>query len=132
MAGQIDSVMTESRLFPVPPAFAQHATLNGMAQYDALCQEAERDHAGFWARLAREQVLWHKPFSRSLDDTNAPFFKWFEDGDLNVSFNSRFSRDHSSPLAVAKKKHRVATHPRLPASSPKNPRKPTWYGACYL
>ena len=87
MAGQIDSVMTESRLFPVPPAFAQHATLNGMAQYDALCQEAERDHAGFWARLAREQVLWHKPFSRSLDDTNAPFFKWFEDGELNVSFN---------------------------------------------
>ncbi len=48
---------------------------------------AERDHAGFWANLARENVLWHKPFTRSLDDSNAPFYKWFEDGELNVSYN---------------------------------------------
>jgi acetyl-CoA synthetase len=58
-----------------------------MAQYQALCAEAERDHAGFWARLAREQIQWHKPFTRTLDDSDAPFFKWFEDGELNVSYN---------------------------------------------
>jgi acetyl-CoA synthetase len=87
MSGQIESVLTESRLFPVPEGFARSATLSGRPQYDALCAEAERDHAGFWARLAREQILWHKPFTRSLDESQAPFFKWFEDGQLNVSYN---------------------------------------------
>ncbi|MBX3592762.1 MAG: acetate--CoA ligase, partial [Burkholderiaceae bacterium] len=46
-----------------------------------------KDHAGFWGRLAREHLVWHKPFSRALDDSNAPFFKWFADGELNVSYN---------------------------------------------
>ena len=87
MAGQIETVMQETRVFPPPEAFMRQATISGMAQYEALCEEAERDHAGFWARLAREHVLWHKPFTRSLDDSSAPFFKWFEDGELNVSYN---------------------------------------------
>ncbi len=87
MAAQITSVLQETRLFPPPQALVQKATISGMAQYEALCAEAERDHRGFWARLAREHVLWHKPFTRDLDDSNAPFYKWFEDGELNVSYN---------------------------------------------
>jgi acetyl-CoA synthetase len=87
MAGQIETVMQETRVFAPPAEFARRATISGMEQYRALCAEAEQDHAGFWARLAREQVLWHKPFTRSLDDSSAPFYKWFEDGELNVSYN---------------------------------------------
>src|SRR5690606_3119589 len=45
------------------------------------------DNAAFWARLAREQLLWKTPFTRALDDSNPPFFKWFEDGTLNASYN---------------------------------------------
>ena len=41
----------------------------------------------YWARLAREFVSWKTPFTRSLDDAEAPFFKWFEDGTLNASYN---------------------------------------------
>ena len=41
----------------------------------------------FWAKLAQGELLWHKPFTRSLDESNAPFYKWFEDGELNVSYN---------------------------------------------
>ena len=40
-----------------------------------------------WANLARETILWHKPFTKTLDESNAPFYKWFEDGELNVSYN---------------------------------------------
>jgi acetyl-CoA synthetase len=58
-----------------------------MAQYQALCAEAERDFEGFWARLAREHVVWKKPFTQTLNQTTPPFFKWFEDGVLNVSYN---------------------------------------------
>jgi acetyl-CoA synthetase len=87
MSARIESVLVENRVFPPPESFVRNATIAGMAQYQALCDEAERDHAGFWARLAREQIQWHKPFTRTLDDSDAPFFKWFEDGELNVSYN---------------------------------------------
>jgi acetyl-CoA synthetase len=87
MSAQIDSVLNEGRLFPPPEAFVRQATIAGMDQYQALCAEAEKDHAGFWARQAREHVVWKKPFTRVLDDSNAPFFKWFDDGELNVSYN---------------------------------------------
>ena len=58
-----------------------------MAAYDALCLEAQRDFKGFWARLARENVLWSKPFSKILDESRVPFYKWFDDGELNASAN---------------------------------------------
>jgi len=87
MAGQIESVLQETRSFPPPQALVAKATISGMAQYEALCADAERDHDAFWSRLAREHVIWHKPFTRGLDDSGAPFFKWFEDGELNVSYN---------------------------------------------
>ena len=87
MSGAIESTLHEERIFHPPEAFMRQATIAGMAQYEGLCAEAERDYAGFWARLAREHLVWHTPFTRSLDDSNAPFFKWFEDGELNVSYN---------------------------------------------
>jgi acetyl-CoA synthetase len=81
------SVLQENRIFPPRDAFARQANIPSMDAYKTLCEEAERDYAGFWARLARENLLWHKPFTRSLDDSKAPFFKWFEDGTLNASYN---------------------------------------------
>jgi acetyl-CoA synthetase len=84
---QFDSVLQEGRRFPPPEAFLRQATISGLEQYRALCDEATQDLGGFWARLAREHLSWKKPFTRSLDDSNAPFYKWFEDGELNVSAN---------------------------------------------
>jgi acetyl-CoA synthetase len=83
----IDSVLTETRLFPPSKAFVAQANISGMEGYKALCDEAERDFEGFWARLAREHITWTKPFTRTLDESNAPFYKWFDDGELNVSYN---------------------------------------------
>ena len=84
---RIESVLQENRLFSPSPEFVKQANVSGMAAYQALCDEAERDFEGFWARHAREQLLWHKPFSKVLDESNAPFFKWFHDGELNASYN---------------------------------------------
>jgi acetyl-CoA synthetase len=83
----IESVLQEDRLFPPSAAFARQANISGMAAYQALCAEAERDFEGFWARQAREQLLWHKPFTQVLDESNAPFYRWFHDGQLNASYN---------------------------------------------
>ena len=67
--------------------FVKNATISGMPAYQALCQEAENDYEGYWARLAKEFISWKTPFTKVLDESKAPFFKWFEDGTLNASYN---------------------------------------------
>ncbi|WP_454764421.1 acetate--CoA ligase [Cupriavidus campinensis] len=83
----IESVMQERRVFQPPESFARTAAIPSMEAYQALCDEAARDYEGFWARHARELLHWHKPFTQVLDESNAPFYKWFEDGQLNASYN---------------------------------------------
>ena len=83
----IESVLVENRVFPPSEATVKAARISGMAAYEALCEEAEKDFEGFWARLARDNVVWTKPFTRTLDESNAPFYKWFDDGELNASAN---------------------------------------------
>ena len=77
----------ESRIFEPSQQFAAQATISGMDAYKAMVADAERDYEGFWAKLARENLSWKKPFTRTLNEDNAPFYKWFEDGQLNVSYN---------------------------------------------
>ncbi|MGH8698344.1 MAG: acetate--CoA ligase, partial [Burkholderiales bacterium] len=55
----------------------------------------------FWGRLAREHVLWSKPFTTVLDESNAPFFKWFHDGELNASYNCLDRHLETQPDKVA-------------------------------
>jgi acetyl-CoA synthetase len=83
----IESVAHEHRQFPPPADLAAHASISGMAAYKALIAEAEHDYNGFWGRLARETLTWKAPFSKVLDESNAPFYTWFEDGKLNASYN---------------------------------------------
>ncbi|MBL8510227.1 MAG: acetate--CoA ligase [Betaproteobacteria bacterium] len=83
----IESVLQENRLFPPPAALTAAANVSGMAGYQALCDEAARDETAFWTRLARETLAWHKPFTQVLDESNAPFYRWFHDGELNASYN---------------------------------------------
>ena len=83
----IESVMQEKRVFAPSEVMVKGAAVSGMAAYEALCREADRDYPGFWARQARETLAWHKPFTRVLDESDAPFYKWFEDGELNASYN---------------------------------------------
>ncbi|HOI52238.1 MAG TPA: acetate--CoA ligase, partial [Azonexus sp.] len=65
----------------------KNAAVSGMDAYRALCAEAEADYEGFWAKRARELITWKEPFTQVLDESNAPFYKWFADGKLNVSYN---------------------------------------------
>jgi acetyl-CoA synthetase len=79
--------MNESRIFNPPTDFVKNAAISGMDAYNKLCAEAEKDYVGFWARLAKEHVYWKQPFTKTLDESKAPFYKWFEDGTTNASYN---------------------------------------------
>src|SRR5947209_18167308 len=88
MSTAIESVMHETRLFEPPQDFAAQANLT-KADVDRMNAEAAADYPGFWGRLAKDNLLWHKPFSKVLDESRAPFYEWFSDGKLNVSHNCR-------------------------------------------
>ncbi|MFO0471670.1 MAG: acetate--CoA ligase, partial [Pseudomonadota bacterium] len=77
----------QPKIYEPPASLVAGARVSGMAAYRALVEESERDYEGYWARLAREFLTWKTPFTKVLDASNAPFFKWFEDGTLNVSYN---------------------------------------------
>ncbi|MBP6562081.1 MAG: acetate--CoA ligase [Neisseriaceae bacterium] len=83
----IESVLKETRIFNPSDEFVNHANVKGMAGYNALCDLANEDYEGFWAKMAREHIDWHKPFTQTFDGSNAPYFKWFADGELNISYN---------------------------------------------
>jgi acetyl-CoA synthetase len=78
----IENLLQEDRLFPPPPEFAAKAV--GTAD---LYAEADDDFVAYWARQAKERITWHTEPTEALDDSNAPFYKWFADGELNVSYN---------------------------------------------
>ena len=83
----IESTLVENRVFPPSAAASQAARVSGMAAYEALCQEADTDLEGFWGQRARDNLIWKKPFTQVLDESNKPFYKWFADGELNASYN---------------------------------------------
>ena len=91
----------DATLYPPPAALAATAHVAGPAAYDRLVAEAAADYEGYWSRLAREFVSWKTPFTKGLNSDNAPFFKWFEDGTLNVSYNC-LDRHLGTPTANKK------------------------------
>ena len=77
----------ENSIFAPSAATLANATVADMAAYRKLCEEAETDYEGFWGNLATTLLDWRKPFTQVLDESNAPFYRWFADGQLNVSYN---------------------------------------------
>jgi acetyl-CoA synthetase len=65
----------------------RQSAVQGINGYNKLSERANNDYEGFWAELANELLTWHKPFTQILCEEDAPFYKWFSDGELNVSYN---------------------------------------------
>src|SRR5215208_3967988 len=82
---EIESVLTESRVFPPPPAFSAQAHISSMEQYRQMAKEAEDDPEGYWARRA-DELHWFKKWDTVLD-WQPPFAKWFVGGRINASYN---------------------------------------------
>jgi acetyl-CoA synthetase len=82
----IESILKEKRVFRPEPGFSRAANVPGLAAYQKLCKEGERNPERLWARFAREYVHWFSPWRRVLD-WKPPFAKWFVGGKTNVSYN---------------------------------------------
>jgi acetyl-CoA synthetase len=85
MTEAIDSILHENRVFEPPET--EGASFETMAAYKAIRERFDLDMEGTWHALALEHLSWRKPFTRVLNRKKAPFFRWFEDGELNLSEN---------------------------------------------
>ena len=82
----IQSILVEQRSFPPAEAFTAGARLKP-AELEARDAAAAEDYEGYWADLARNELQWATPFTQTLDESKAPNYRWFTDGELNVSAN---------------------------------------------
>ena len=98
----IESMHNEERIFTPSKKIQEKATISGMNSYKNLCKKAAANYEGFWADLANELLIWDKPFTQILNEKNAPFYKWFEDGELNASYNclDRHLKTKSNKVAI--------------------------------
>ena len=93
----IESINTEDRIFNPSEEIIKNANISGMDNYRSILKKFEKDYQGTWAELAKELLIWNKPFTKILNDKNPPFYKWFEDGKLNASFNCLDRHIHTQP-----------------------------------
>jgi acetyl-CoA synthetase len=77
----IQTLLEETRSFPPPAEFAQHANVRDRS----LFEEAERDPVAFWERWARE-LDWFEPWTEGLK-WEPPYAKWFVGGKINACHN---------------------------------------------
>ena len=82
----IQSVLQEDRLFRPSVQFSDRAALKA-GELAGMYAKAGHDYVAFWKDLAIAEIDWHRPFTAVLDEAKAPNYRWFTDGQLNVSHN---------------------------------------------
>ena len=96
MSQALENLLTEDRTFAPSDDFVAQANAK-----PGIHEEAADDYLAFWQKQALDRVTWFKEPTEILDDSNAPFFKWFKDGELNVSYNcvDRHLEEHGDQVA---------------------------------
>jgi len=97
----IESIHTEDRIFHPSKQLSQNSRVKDLAQYQKLCESYKSDYLGTWGKLANDLLIWDKPFTKILDDSTPPFYKWFDDGKLNASYNCLDRHVDSQPNKTA-------------------------------
>jgi acetyl-CoA synthetase len=82
----LETVLNEARRFPPKDDFRRNSHIDSFDQYQKMYNESIADPETFWARAA-DQLHWFRKWDRVLNADNAPFFKWFEGGKTNLSYN---------------------------------------------
>ncbi len=97
----IQSTLHENRTFPPSSDFIKSASLSS-AKLESLYDEAQQNHTLFWSQQAKKEIDWYQDFETVIDDSNAPFYRWFPDGKLNVSYNclDRHLADRGDKTAI--------------------------------
>ncbi len=80
----------------------ENPVFKNICEYEDMVKEFEKDFEGTWAKLANEKISWFAPFKKVLDESNAPFYKWFINGKLNITYQciDRHLKDKKNKAAI--------------------------------
>ena len=83
----INNILEENRIFPPSKEFSKNALIKDFKELIELKEASKKDSIKFWDDYAKSEIDWFEPYQTVLDDKNAPFYKWFPEGKLNISYN---------------------------------------------
>ena len=83
----INNILEEKRIFPPSKKFAENSNICSEQELLSLKKQASDNPNQFWESFAKSELDWFEPFQTVLDNENAPFFKWFKEGKLNITYN---------------------------------------------
>ncbi|MDC3147023.1 acetate--CoA ligase [Prochlorococcus sp. AH-716-I09] len=83
----INNILEEKRIFPPSEEFLENSNINSQEELIRLKKQALNNPIQFWESFAKSEIDWFEPFQTVLDNENAPFFKWFKEGKLNITYN---------------------------------------------
>ena len=82
----IETILAEKRIFKPSKKFQRRARISSMKEYLSMYEKSIKDPEKFWGLIASE-LTWFKKWSKVLDETEAPFYKWFVNGKTNITLN---------------------------------------------
>ena len=83
----INNILEENRLFPPSKEFSDKSNIKSFEEFQSLKKQSLENPIKFWESFANSEIDWFEPFQTVLDRENAPFFKWFKEGKLNITYN---------------------------------------------
>jgi len=83
----INNILEEKRIFPPSKKFAENSNISSQEELLSLKKQASDNPIQFWESFAKSELDWFEPFQTVLDNEKAPFFKWFKEGKLNITYN---------------------------------------------
>ena len=83
----INNILEEKRVFPPSKEFSKNSNIKSFKELKSLKNEYLDNPTKFWESFANSEIDWFEPFKTVLDRENEPFFKWFTEGKLNISYN---------------------------------------------
>ncbi len=83
----INNILEEKRIFPPSKKFAEKSNISTKEELLSLKKQASDNPIQFWESFAKSELDWLEPFQTVLDNENVPFFKWFKEGKLNITYN---------------------------------------------
>ncbi len=83
----INNILEENRSFPPSQEFSKSAIIKSKKDLFDLREKARKNPIEFWDSYAKTEIDWFRPYETVLDGNKAPFFKWFPEGQLNITHN---------------------------------------------
>jgi acetyl-CoA synthetase len=84
--GALDSLLQEERVFRPLPQMVIEANINPQ-EYGEVMKKTRHDNLDYWEEAAKE-LDWFKKWDKVLDDSEAPFYKWFTGAKCNIVYNA--------------------------------------------